>query len=292
MKAYPSLSLFGAVIMRILMFIKMLKNKGNLSLEEAAEFIAEMGFDGVDLTVREGGYVIPEDVVEKLPQAVQALKLKGLDVPMITTNVTDAGKDYAEEVFRTASECGVRYVKLGYWRYAGFGRIISQIEEVRKQLNEIYALSQRYNVTATVHTHAGPYLSADPALLYMLLKEYDPEWLGAYIDPGHMFAESGPLGLEMRIDLLAPYIRLVAVKNYRWLRLSDVKTGEKTWKLQMMPLSEEIVPWPMVFKCLKTLGFNGCISVHSEYEALGFEELIQQTKEDLDYTRNVLKNIQ
>ncbi len=277
--------------MQILMFTKMLKNIGHVSLEEAGDYISKMGFDGADLTVREGGYVLPEEASEKLPQAIDVLKSRGLDVPMITTNITDARKDYSEEIFKTASECGVKFIKLGYWRYEGFGKIMEQIEAVRKKIGEIYTLSKKYDVTATIHIHAGPYLSADPALLFMLLRDYDPEWLGAYIDPGHMFAESGPSGLEMRIDLLAPYIQLIAVKNYRWVKVSNEKAGEKRWKLHMMPLKEEIVHWPTVFKCLKAIGFDGCISVHSEYDDLNFEELIRQTKEDLDYLKNVLGNI-
>jgi len=275
--------------MLILMFTKMLKNIGDLSLEDAGDYIAKMGFDGADLTVREGGYVLPEEASEKLPQAISILKSKGLAVPMITTNITDVKRDYAEEIFKTASECGVKYIKLGYWMYEGFGKIMQQIEETRKRISKIHALSKQYGVTAAVHTHAGPYLSADPALLFMFLRDYDPEWLGAYIDPGHMFSESGPSGLEMYLDLLAPYIRLVAVKNYRWFRVTDEETGEKRWELRMMPLKEEIVPWPKVFRCLKMIGFDGSISVHSEYENLDLEELIKQTEEDLNYLKNVLK---
>jgi len=280
-----------AEILRLLMFTKMLKNIGNLPLERAADHIAEMGFGGADLTVRAGGYVLPEEAAVKLPEAVTTLRSKGLAVPMITTGITSPEERHAEEVFRTASKCDVEYIKLGYWGYEGFGRLKEQIEKTRKQLDGIYALSKKHGVTATVHTHAGAFLSADPALVFLLLKDYDPEWLGAYIDPGHMFAEIGPSGWEMGIDLLAPHIRLMAVKNYRWLRATDEKTGEKRWKIHMAPLKEEIVPWPNVFECLRKIGFDGCVSLHSEYEGLNLGELIQQTREDLDYVRNVLKSI-
>ena len=277
--------------MRILMFTKMLKNIGNLPLERVADCIDEVGFDGADLTVRPGGYVLPEEASEALPKAVSILKSKGLEVPMITTSVTNPEESYAEEIFRTASKCEVEYIKLGYWRYEGFGTLGKQLEKTRKQLDGIYALSKKYSVTATIHTHAGAFLSADPALVFILLRDYDPEWLGAYIDPGHMFAEIGPSGWEMGIDLLAPYIRLVAVKNYRWSKVIDEQTGQKRWKVHMMPLKEEIVPWPEVFGCLKKIGFNGCISVHSEYEDFDLGKLIKQTKEDFNYLKNVLRNI-
>jgi len=280
-----------AEILRLLMFTKMLRNIGNLPLEKSADHIAEMGFDGADLTVRPGGYVLPEEAALKLPEAITTLKSKGLTVPMITTSITGPEEKHAEEVFKTASKCDVEYIKLGYWRYEGFGRLKGQIEKAREELDGIYALSKKHDVTATVHTHAGAFLSADPALVFLLLKDYDPQWLGAYIDPGHMFAEIGPSGWEMGIDLLAPYIKLMAVKNYRWLRVVDEKTGEKRWRIRMAPLKEEIVPWPNVFECLRKIGFDGCVSLHSEYEDLDLGELIQQTREDLDYVKNVLKNI-
>ncbi|KYH40466.1 MAG: hypothetical protein AYL32_011440 [Candidatus Bathyarchaeota archaeon B26-2] len=56
-------------------------------------------------------------------------------------------------------------------------------------------------------------------------------------------------------------------------------------------MKEEIVSWPEVFMCLKRISFDGCVSVHSEYKDLGFEDLIRQTKEDLDYLRKVTKKI-
>jgi sugar phosphate isomerase/epimerase len=288
------------------MFTKMLKNKGNLSLHEAGDYIARMGFDGADLTVREGGYVPPEEASRMLPEAIEILKSKGLEVPMITTNVTDAKKDWVEEIFKTASECGVEYVKLGYWKYKGFGKIVEGIEEAREKIRGLYALCKEYDITAAIHTHAGPYLSADPGLLFMLLRDYDPEWMAAYIDPGHMFAEAGPLVWEMAIDLLAPYIRLVAVKNYRWIRGfegegkagsggagggEDKGKGAKRWVLRMMPLREEIVPWPEVFRCLRAIGFDGCVSLHSEYEHLSFEDLTKQTQDDLRYLKEVVLKV-
>jgi sugar phosphate isomerase/epimerase len=65
----------------------------------------------------------------------------------------------------------------------------------------------------------------------------------------------------------------------------------KKWKMQMLPLKEEIVPWPELFKRLKEIGFNEYVSVHSEYEDLDFQHLIYQTREDLGYLKTVLKDI-
>jgi len=275
--------------MKLLMFTKMLKKIGNLTLDEAGDCIAEMGFDGADLVVRPDGHVLPEGIKGRLPEAIRTLESKGLVVPMITTNITNASEGHAEEIFQAASKCGVEFVKLGYWEYEGFGGFRSQIERARKDLKGIERLSKTYGVTAAIHTHSGPVLSADPAVVLMLLEDYDPERICAYVDPGHILAESGPTGWEMGIDILSQYIRLMSVKNFWYFRVVDEATGEKKWERRMLPLSEEIVPWPKVFKHLKTIGFDGDISVHSEYERLSLQELIRQTKEDLEYVKKILK---
>src|SRR5206468_4111904 len=52
---------------------------------ELARLVKQMGFDGVDLTVRKEGHVLPENAARDLPRAVSAIREEGLEVPMITT---------------------------------------------------------------------------------------------------------------------------------------------------------------------------------------------------------------
>src|SRR5437764_6003912 len=72
--------------------------------EELAKGAAEIGFDGVDLAVREGGHVEPARVAQDLPPLVKLLRAHNLEVPMITSGIMDAGTPYAENVLRTISE--------------------------------------------------------------------------------------------------------------------------------------------------------------------------------------------
>ena len=77
----------------LVMFSKML---GEFPVAEAARRIKGLGFEGVDLTVRPGGHVLPERVATDLPEAVKAIRGEGLSVPMITTAITRAGDPHAE----------------------------------------------------------------------------------------------------------------------------------------------------------------------------------------------------
>jgi len=278
--------------MELLMFSKMLKNVGNLTIEEAGEYIAKMGFDGVDLTVRPGGHISPREVLKELPKAVENLNSKGLSVPMITTNVTSADEKFTAEIFKTASECGVRFIKLGYWRYGGFGTIKKQIEHVRDDdLNGLCKLSEEHNVTAGLHIHSGDFLTSNPVVVHLLLRDYDPQYLCAYIDPGHMAVEGGLSGWKIGMDILQEHIRMVAVKDFGWFQEEDPKTGGKRWRARTVPLSEGLVSWGEVFSYLKQINFDGPVSLHSEYHDVDFQGLIRRTEVDLQYLKETLKRL-
>src|SRR5687768_5304447 len=88
------------------------KHLAPLSVPEAGAAVRELGFDGLDLTVRPGGHVLPENVKEALPAAVTALRDMGLTIPMITTGIVDAEESHADAIFATAAACGIRRLKL------------------------------------------------------------------------------------------------------------------------------------------------------------------------------------
>jgi sugar phosphate isomerase/epimerase len=278
--------------MQLIMFTKMLKNVGNLTLDRAGDQLVEMGFEGVDLTVREGGYVTPEEAGKRLPEALDVLRSKGLSVPMITTSVVDPHRGYAREIFKAASDCGIKYLKLGYWEYEGFGAVKEQIGKMQNDLNGIYKLSEEFDVNSAVHIHSGNYLSSNPALLWMLLRDYDPHYLGAYIDPGHMAVEGGAAGWRIGMDMLQEKTRMVAVKDFGWFREGDVgQPDKKGWRADIVPLSAGLVPWAEVFQYLQRMAFDGPVSLHSEYDNLSFEDLIGQTRKDLSYVKDILKRL-
>src|SRR5207245_2632751 len=151
--------------MQWIMFSKML---GPYLVSEMGAVVRELGFEGVDLTVRPGGHVLPESVTDGLPAAVTALKGQGLAVPMITTGIVEAGEPDAEAIFAAAAACGIRRLKLGYWPYRGFGSMERLIDECRRKLDGIEALAQRHGVRACIHIHSGNYASANAAVVYLL----------------------------------------------------------------------------------------------------------------------------
>jgi len=279
--------------MELVMFSKMLQE---FSVDKAGDIIKDLGFDGVDLTVRPGGHVLPEKVCEDLEPAVELLRDKGLSVPMLTTAIESADDPTAEDIFEAAAACGVQRLKLGYWQVREFGTMRQKIAEAKQALVGINALAEKYGVSANIHVHSGDFLSALSPVVWMLIEDFDPACIGAYPDLCHMGLEGGRSGWKQGLDLLGDRINMLGVKNAGLYPETDAE-GKTRWQGKLVPVWEGLTPFPQAFSYLKQVGFDGPCSFHSEYQGsfsfkdMTTQELIEQTREDLKYVRQVLADL-
>jgi sugar phosphate isomerase/epimerase len=270
------------------------KHLGELSVVEAGRRIRDLGFGGVDLTVRPGGHVAPDAVGAALPRAARELADLGLKLPMITTGLVSAADPVSEPTLATAAELGIREVKLGYWPYRPFGTLRAQLDAARKALDGLEGLARRHNIRVSVHTHSGDYLSATAGSVATLLRDRDPHHVGAYVDPCHLTLEGAASGWKQGLDLLQGSLSMVAVKSFGMFP-KKTPAGDTAWKDLMVPLRDGVVRWREVAACLKQLGWDGVVSFHSEYQGshswrdLTLDELIAQTRDDVAYLRPILR---
>jgi sugar phosphate isomerase/epimerase len=249
--------------------------------------IRELGFEGVDLTVRPGGHVLPENARAGLPAAAHALSDLGLSVPLITTGIVSADDPYAADIFEAAAELGIPNLKLGYWRYRSFGTFRATMDQAARELDGIEALAQRTGVRAVIHIHSGDHMSALAPIVWWWIAHRDPAATGAYVDPGHMVVEGGMAGWRMGLDLLGSRIAVAAFKDYIWQFERDPSAGLRMVRVAV-PLGEGMVPWPEVITCLKQVGFDGWISVHREYGDPAVEAVAADVSKDLEYLHGAL----
>lgn len=268
-------------------------NLADLTIEQTCRAVKEAGFDGLDLTLRPGGHVRPEKAEMGLSASAQIAEKSGVTIAMASTAITDNSSPHAENIFASCAHYGVRKVKLGYWRYRPFGNLAAQIDECIKQLKQLVVLGRRYDVLPCVHVHSGPILANGGPLLYLILKEFDPADVGAYVDPMHMTVEGGHSGWEMGLDLLAPWVALVGMKNFRWVENGRDEFGQLRFRSQYTPLADGQAPLPQFMTRLKQLEYDGVISLHSEYKGqssfrqLSTPELLKQSAADLKYLKSV-----
>src|SRR3954451_14258395 len=88
-----------------------------LNFTDMAEAAAKMGFDGIDLTVRPAGHVLPERVDTDLPKAVEAMRNAGLAPVMMTTAIEDAGNALDKRVLEAAAKQGIQFYRMNWYAY-------------------------------------------------------------------------------------------------------------------------------------------------------------------------------
>ncbi len=269
------------------------KHTQQLPLAESTALLKETGLNGFDLTVRGNGHVKPEEAVDKLPEAVGIIQSGGLDVGMITTDITDINAPHAIDTLQTAAKLGIRYFKLGYWKYDGFGTLRKQRAEVKARLKDITAAAAELNMVAGFHNHSGPCFGANLCDIEAVIEGLSPEHIGVYFDPCHATIEGGLDGWEMALDLLAGRIVMVALKDAYWKGPPGKPEG-RAQDLVFCRMGEGNVNWPKFFELLRQINFTGPISLHSEYQGsfsfaeLTDREVIEQTGRDFQYVRSVL----
>lgn len=229
--------------------------------EALAKGAAEIGFDAVDITVRKGGHIAPENVREELPKLVALIRQHGLEVPMITTDIVDASTPHAEEILKTMAELGIRQYRWGGFRYQKGTPFAAQLDAIKPRIAALAALNKRYQVCAMYHTHSGVNLVGAPIWdLYILLKDFDPQAVAVNYDVGHATIEGGLGGWIDSFHIIGPYLHGIAVKDYLWAK--DPRRG---WRERWVPLGEGMVRFPEFFKMVADVNFSGPLQMHFEY---------------------------
>lgn len=234
------------------------KHLQSLDYASLAETVAKAGFDGLDLTVRPGGHVVPERVADDLPKAAEAARAAGLSIPMVTTALTSARDPHAEAILRTAARVGVRHYRLGWIPYDRSRGILGTLEGLRPSLRDLAALNELCGIRGGYQNHAGDRVGAAVWDLYLLLRDVGSPWLGCQYDARHAFVE-GAGSWANGLRLVAPFVHTVDVKDTRW-----EKTG-RGWQAVNVPLGEGAVDLVAFFRLLAELGVAAPVSMHFEY---------------------------
>ncbi len=232
-----------------------------------AETAAKLGFDGVDLTVRNGGHVLPERVEEDLPKAAAAIRKAGLLLPMVTTDIADTRTPHAETILKTIRSLEIPRYRWGGYRYVESKPLPEQLDALKPGIAELEAMNRKYGVCAMYHTHSGlNEVGASMWDLWTLIKDHDTRWISANYDVAHATVEGGLGGWVHSARLLLPFSKGIAVKDFYW-----AKNEKGTWEPRWCPLGEGMVDYKRYFGLLKEAGFAGPVQMHFEYPLGGAE---------------------
>ena len=256
----------------------------DLSFDAAADLVAEVGWDGVEVAVREGSstHIAPARVEEDLPRMVEALGKRAKQLAIVTTSVV-ALDSAGERVLKATAAAGIPRVRLGFLKYPQDGDPAKRVADLHAALADVAAACRDLGLQAGYQNHSGAgYVGAAVWDLHEALADLDPKHVGGCFDIAHATVEGG-LAWPLHARLMADHLVAVFCKDFFWER------NDAGQKLRWCPLGEGVVQ-KSFFDWLKTTGFSGPISQHHEYGGLGTgPAMVAQLKRDLARLREWLE---
>ncbi|MCL4508761.1 MAG: sugar phosphate isomerase/epimerase [Chloroflexi bacterium] len=249
-----------------------------LEIPVLASYVQQLGFGGVELPVRPGYPVNPDNVESALPQAVKQFQEHGLAIASIA-GATDE---------RTITACGAAGVPViracisipkdrNYLEY--------ETEAQREYAALIPALAQA-RVTIGVQNHCGRDVANAMGLRHFL-EPFDRKHVAAVWDPAHC-ALQGEIP-ELAIDMVWSHLCMVNLKNAYWLRTNGPEAEYALYKHYWTSGRQGLCPWPTVVRLLKERHYSGPVCLTAEYsDTNSVDRLI---REDLAFAQSLFATV-
>lgn len=236
-----------------------------LDYKTTGEMAAEMGFSGVDLTVRPKGHVLPESVKIDLPKAVSEIKSAGSNCEMITTSIEGVHNALDVNIIKTAAKSGVKYYRTHWFKYLEDQTMDDSLELYKQRIKELSDLNREQNIIGYYQNHAGKNVGSSFWEIKKILETADLNYFGTQYDIRHAIAEGGH-SWENGLKLLQSNIKGIVLKDFKWGKING------TWKPINVPIGEGMVDFNSYFKLLKKYKLKPLVSLHLEYDLGGAEK--------------------
>lgn len=231
--------------------------------EEAAAKVAEIGYTGIEWTVGypdrvfdsgQQWHVSLEDLEEDAPRAREAAERYGLEIPSLGTSADTGDFEKIQRLMRGAVAMGAPMLRIGSAGYDGSTHYDELRETVIENYRTIEQMAADHGVKALIEIHSNTICPSASATM-RILEHFDPEHLGAILDPGNMVIE-GMESWRMAVEILGPYLAHVHAKNMSWVRDDE---GEWTW--ENASLEDGIADFEAIIAALAEYDYQGYIDL-------------------------------
>lgn len=246
-----------------------------MPLPELGDFIAGLGFDAVELPVRPGYPVEPENVTQELPKAARCLAEHGVRIASVA-GPTD------EATISACSESGVQIIRTMV--SVGEGGYMSTEARTKQDYEAMVPLLDKYGVTLGVQNHCDAFVCNAMGLRH-LLEGFDRKHVAAVWDAAHN-ALNGE-DPELAIDIVWPWLCMVNLKNAFWTRKNGPEAENVEWTHYWTSGRQGLASWPRVAAELQKRGFNGVVCLTAEYsDDASVDRLV---KEDIAFASSLFE---
>jgi sugar phosphate isomerase/epimerase len=225
-----------------------------MPLPELGEHVARLGFQGIELPVRPGFQVPPENVGRGLPAAAKQLAEYGLRIESVA-GPTD------EATIAACAEAGVPIIRI----CVGIGPegYLASEARLQREYDALVPLLERYGVTLGIQNHCGRSVAHAMGLRH-LIEKYDPRHVAAVWDAAHNALEGEEP--ELAIDIIWSHLGMVNLKNVFWRRATGPEAEVVEWRPYWTSGRQGLASWPRVARELKRRRYQGVVCLPAEYD--------------------------
>lgn len=225
-----------------------------MPIPELGAFVKGLGFDAIELPVRPGYQVLPENVARDLPVAAKQLADCGVAIASVA-GPTD------EQTIAACAEAGVPTIRVMV--YIGDGSYLETEARTQAEYQEIIPLLDRYGVQIGVQNHCDEFVGSAVGLLH-LIERFDPKHVAAVWDPAHC-ALSGEEP-QLAADILWSRLCMVNLKNAIRHRTNGPEAEVAEWKISWTTGRQGMASWRRVAEELERRSYQGVICLTAEYD--------------------------
>ena len=247
------------------------------SIEALADRVAGLGFQGIELPIRDAYQVNPANYREALAKAVVTLGNKKVSIESVAGTM-DA------ELIKTMGQNGVKILRI-MLNADPKKNYIDQEEAYYRSVSELLPLLESSGVTLGVQNHFGNFLGCSAAGLMRFVGRFPKAQVAAVLDLAHC-AISGEI-IEFALDIAASHTIMVNIKSGSRCRISNENAVEAEWKTVWTTAPYSAFSWKLAAEELRRRNYDGPICLTAEYSGknkpLEGEEAAALIKKDLAY---------
>lgn len=256
----------------------------NLPLAEMAAHVKSLGFDGVELPVRPGFAVQPENVEKDLPEAVRLLGEHGLVIGSVA-GPTD------EPTIAACAATGVPIIRTIVKVPEG-GSYMATMNDAIREYEKLLPALESADVAIGIQNHCYREVSSVMGIRY-LVEKFPASAVAAVLDVGHC-GLAGEFA-DLAVDILWDHLCMVNLKNAVWKRSNEAEAPTPEFGCFWTPGRDGMGNWRKFINELKKRKYTGDFCLTAEYSAEVGEDLTgasdklhQMVAEDLAFARSLL----
>jgi sugar phosphate isomerase/epimerase len=225
-----------------------------MPIPRLGEFVRDLGFDGIELPVRPGYQVKPENVVQDLPVVARQLAEFGVKIYSVAGPAD-------EPTIVACAEAGVPIIRT----MAHIGEdehYLAAEARCQREYDALVPLLDEYGVTVGVQNHSGRFV-ANAVGLRSLVGRYDPAHVAAVWDAAHEALDGGLP--DLALDAIWSHLCMVNLKNAFRRRANGPEAEVAQWSVYWTAGRHGLASWPRVADELKARGYAGVVCLTAEY---------------------------